>query len=411
MKIRLIKKIAITCLVFSCGIVNSFSIPVHAETSTSTSCDLSEVETIAKNAPQFILGSDKIQWSDVDVVNSKPLYDFNDKLVAYSLDLKSDIDNEDAFVIISTSQEDEPILEFGVNQQSPYDKVTDNQTCIFDGFQGYYSHGKKTSKYHDILKNKDLENEEVKLYTDNTKNKKYVSTKPNNAKHNRLTLKYNKTKDSNYLTETTSSAVTASLPATVSSSATVSEAPVTNTSKELSGVPDYYWYHGCSPTAAAMVLKYDYPSKLSQFTQYTLTDALVSTMHTTLPEGATSIPNLAIGIEQFMSSQGVKVSAFNYGARSNATFDKAVSEIESNRPFVATLIGSTETSPSYPASYGGFGNHSMACIGYDITTSTDSSGVTTTNHYIIVHDTGSDGSVYCDYDSSALGTPTWTTVF
>jgi hypothetical protein len=51
MKKKLIKKLAITCLVLSCGIVNNFSIPVHAETSSSTSCDLSEVETIAKNAP------------------------------------------------------------------------------------------------------------------------------------------------------------------------------------------------------------------------------------------------------------------------------------------------------------------------------------------------------------------------
>lgn len=179
------------------------------------------------------MGSNKAQWSDVDVLNSKPLYDFNDKLVAYSLDLKSNIDNEDAFVIISTSQEDEPILEFGIKQQSPYDKATNNQTCILDGFQGYYSHGKGTSKYHDISNNKDLEDVEINAHIDNSKNKKYIAPRQDIAKQNRLILK----------NEITSKYSTASSPI-ATSSAKVSQTPVTVvTHKELS-VPDYYWYHG-----------------------------------------------------------------------------------------------------------------------------------------------------------------------
>ena len=68
----------------------------------------------------------------VDVVDYKPLYDFNNKLIAYSLDLKSKITNKYAFAIISTSEDDGPILEFGTGGKSPYDKIADNnQTYIF----------------------------------------------------------------------------------------------------------------------------------------------------------------------------------------------------------------------------------------------------------------------------------------
>ena len=157
-----------------------------------------------------------------------------------------------------------------------------------------------------------------------------------------------------------------------------------------------------------MILKYDYASKLSKFTQYTLTDGLVSAMNTN-SKGETDTSNIPTGIKKFMSSQGVSVSASNYTGSSSATFDKAVSEIKNGHPFMASLLNSTETAVHYPAPKG-FQSHSMAGIGYNITTSTNSSGVTTTNHYIVVHDTGTDGNVYCDYDSTALGTPIWTTV-
>ncbi|AET70954.1 hypothetical protein Desor_5581 [Desulfosporosinus orientis DSM 765] len=57
-----------------------------------------------------------------------------------------------------------------------------------------------------------------------------------------------------------------------------------------------------------------------------------------------------------------------------------------------TLIEDLATAPSYPD---GFGNHSMACIGYS------TSG---TSPYMVVRDTGCDGSVYVSYDSSVVGT-------
>ena len=395
-----LSKLATICLAFSIAIGNSFMTPVQAATSNNESYDISQIETIAKNAPQYVLGNDKTQWSDVYIVNSKPLYDFNDKLVAYSLDLKSNINNENAFVIVSTSQGDEPILEFGAEVQSPYDKVNDtNQTCIFDGFQGYYSHGKSNNKYHDIANNKDLEDTEIKIHVDNSKNKQYVSSNPNIAKQNRLNLKQKTTKNSEKALATTSSSSIGS--------ATVGQTPVTVVTSKTLPVPDYRWYHGCAPTSASMILKYRYASNLSSVTTNNLIDELVTAMNTTLPAGSTVTDNIPTGIKSVMSKHGVSVSATNYKGRSNATFDRAVTEINNGRPFIASLLNSTETARSYP---NGFGSHSMAGVGYNITKSTNSSGVTTIGNYIVVHDTGCDGDVYCNYDSSQLGTPIWTTV-
>lgn len=381
---KVLKRLAMTVLTLSVVLSNSSLISVQAITNTSN--DISAIETIARNAPQFVLGSDKEEWSDVAVVNYKPLYDFNDKLIAYSLDLKSNINDEKAFVIISTSEEDSPIIEFGIKTNSPYDKIDNNKTCIFDGIQGYYSHETSTGKYHDIVGDKSLEDEEIKIHVDNSKNKKYVSTKPDISKKNRLNLAKITTKKSK-VESTTSSAVTLSSPVVASTASTSAV-----TAHILANVPDYSWYHGCAPTSGAMILKYLYSSKLSSLTQYTLTDELVTAMNTTLPAGSTSTSNIAPGLKKVMAAHGVSVSTQTYSGKTNATYARAVSQIDLNRPFELSLIGSTETAPGYP---NGFGNHSMACVGYN----------TTGDSYLVVHDTAADGYVYCSYTSSSLGVP------
>ena len=155
---KITQKIAMVVLTLSVVLSNVSPIRVHAETT-----DVSTIETIAKNTPQAILGSDK-DWSDVSVEKSTPLYDFNNNLVAYSVDLKNNLNDEKAFAIISIDETDGPILEFSVGNQSPYDKVDDdNQTCIFDGILGYYSHANSNDKYTDISMNKTLKNSDVEF--------------------------------------------------------------------------------------------------------------------------------------------------------------------------------------------------------------------------------------------------------
>lgn len=114
--------------------------------------------------------------------------------------------------------------------------------------------------------------------------------------------------------------------------------------------------------------------------------------------GGTYVFDIPGGIRNTMAGYGIfYVGTYNDATgKSGSTFSKYTADIDNYYPVLVNVYDSTETAPSYP---GGFGDHTMAGIGYRITTSYD---------YVIVHDTGVDGSVYCNYDSSAFGTPTWT---
>jgi hypothetical protein len=136
----------------------------------AASDNISVYETIAKNAPYTI--NDDDDWASLKIVSNRPLYDFNNKLVAYSFDLKND-NNDKGYVIISTSENDEPIYEFHEGAYSPYDNVPNNQTCIYYGLTGYYSYDSSENKYNDLFNNSELKDETVKHLIKDSKNKKY----------------------------------------------------------------------------------------------------------------------------------------------------------------------------------------------------------------------------------------------
>ncbi len=245
---KLFSKILVPFLALSV-IMTSNLVPVQAATQPSIDTSL---KAIAENAPQSVLGSDKTEWSSVSIVNNLPLYDFDNKLIAYSLDLKSNIDNEKAYVIVSTSEQDEPILEFAKGAYSPYDKITGrNKACIYDGVTGYYSHDLSSGKYHDFLINQDLTDSDVKGHITNLINKKYISKRPDIAKQSRARLTQIPAKGSN---------MTATPNATTP--------PGVVLSSKILNVPDYQWYMGCSPTSAAMVLKYTFTSYLTSLLRF-----------------------------------------------------------------------------------------------------------------------------------------------
>lgn len=356
-------------------------IGVHA----ATTPNINEILTIAQNVPQYVLGDDKEEWEDVTAFNPKPLYDFNNTLIAYSVDLKSDIDNKQAYTIISASDQDAPVLEFCEGKTSPYDKVDSTQKCIYDGVVSYYtekaltSNGKTIYTYYDIKNNSQLSDQEVSIYKNNDKSKKYISSKPEISKRERNKL------------------ITKSKLTTADSTDIVIKPMDMILVTKILSVPDYYWTRGCSPTAAAMVLKYDFPFTLSNVSSTTLINKLADAMGTS-SSGATAAANVPSGIKSVMSYYGLTVQAYsdpNGRGKSGNTFGEYCTEINNYYPVIVTVNGSTQTAPSYPH---GFGNHSMAGVGYRITTSYD---------YVIVHDTGLDGDVYCNYDSSAFGAPLW----
>lgn len=364
-----IKKIFLSSLVslLTVSVINTVS--VYAKSNNN----FGDIKQMAKNAPTYVLGYNK-EWKNTTAFNVKQLYDFNNKLVAYSVDLKSNVNNEPAYAIISASEEDAPIIEFCEGHLSPYDKVNSDQKCIYDQITSYYSKSTSDNTYYDIKNSSKLSDKVVEYLIAKNKNKKYVSSKPSSSKSERAKLK-SKAGETSDIT------------------------PSIILSSKILSVPDYEWQCGCAPTAAAMVLKYTYSSALSSVSSSTLISKLASAMGTS--GGSTYTSNIPSGIKSVMSSYGKSVTTWNdYDGKGKSGNDigEYCDEIDANHPIILNVYGSTETAPSYPS---GFGDHSMAGVGYQLTTSYS---------YIVVHDTGVDGNVYCNYDSSAFGTPWFTYV-
>lgn len=349
-------------VILSCS---SFSQNVKA-VGTNTS----DIDLIAKNTPQYLMPESKKYWKNTIIIDKIPLYDFNNKLIAYNFDLSNNSNNQKAYVIISVSEDDGPILEFGTGHYSPYYKMnTNKKTLIYGGVLNYYSNDQ--GNYYDIKMNTKISSAKVSAFLNNSKHKQYVSDNINKSKIERYNIE-----NVDQSNEMHSNICTYA----------------------ILNVPDYEWYKGCAPTSAGMVVKYNFSSALSNVGADTIIGQLASAMATD-SSGSTVTDYIPGGIETTMAKYNFSTECWNEGVgKSSSTFSKYKSEIDSTRSIIVNLYNSTETAPSYPD---GFGSHSMAGCGYKIT-----SGA----HYLIVRDTGCDGGVYCNYDSSALGTPCWTYV-
>gem|GEM_PF-845181 len=361
--------------------VGSFATNVQATTNP--------IDTIAKHAPMFLLGGSKKEWNDVAVINEKPLYDFDNKLVAYSVDLKSKVNGEKAYVIVSTSETDEPIIEFATKIFSPYDKITDNtQTCIYDGILNYYSKQTSSSgtKYYNIKDNSVLEDSEVKAHIVNSKDKNYSSANPVLSKQKRVQL------------SSPDADATLALLSTDKISNNLSVTPMASSTTKTLNVPSYQWYKGCTPTSSAMICKYTYSGYVSSVDSNTLISQLASNMYTN-SSGQTQMNNIPSGVIATMAMYGKSANCYNdpYGySKVGSTFAKYCSEIDNYYPVLVTVENNTAPTTAYS---NGFGCHSVAGKGYS----------TYYGNYLIVNDTQLiDGDVYCNYDSAQFGTPYYT---
>ncbi|WP_234118034.1 C39 family peptidase [Clostridium hydrogenum] len=324
---------------------------VNAQTVYKSYENINDINTIAKN---FAIST--IKWTDVKVYNIKSLYNFNNKLIAYSVDIRNNKNGLIGYEIISTSPKDDLILEFSKNKKSPYSTIGNKFNCIYDGFLNYYYQNKTSLKtFYNITTKRKLNKNQLNSLRD----KEYISSKTNK------TLKKNNT---------------------------VSSA-INKTQKILDDVPDELWYKGCTPTAIAMILEYDYYNYTPVYQE--LVEQLATAMGTDA-NGITYTNKVVPGIKSVMKNLGVDVFVQQDGmGKDQSTYDKYVNEINNNHPVLVTLVNSKETSYGYPQ---GFDNHCCAGIGYQYSD---------TEKFIIVHDDAEDGDVYCDFNNSALGTNCW----
>ncbi|WP_139355011.1 C39 family peptidase, partial [Clostridium acetobutylicum] len=322
----------------------------------------SSINTIARS-----FASNTIKWDDIDIYNIKNLYDINNKLVAYSIDIKNNKNGLLGYEILSAISEDDPVLEFSKTKCSPYNKVENGYKCIYEGALNYYYQNKTT--IYNIQNKTTLNEKEIILLRKADKNKEYKSDKTNKVlKSNNLVSSFrNKSQD------TTNGKV----------------------QKILENVPDELWYRGCTPTAVAMVLEYDFYNDTPEFQP--LTDDLANAFGTNSDGFTTIDDHICDSIKSVMKKYGVNNiwCQLDGQGKDNSTYEEYVNEINNNHPVVVNLYGSKETSYGYPD---GFKDHSCAGIGYEYTDN---------EKFIVIHDDALDDSVYCDFNSSDLGINQW----
>ena len=154
-------------------------------------------------------------------------------------------------------------------------------------------------------------------------------------------------------------------------SLSLSAFPAQADTKVLSGVPEYYWTKGCSPTSGGMLMGYwfnqGYTSLLPGVTDAYSQDAKVNQaisgiagyMHTTA-NGGTYADDIPTGLKDWATSvgMGTKTAYHDWVSYGGGTFDYAdyQAEINAGRPMILNL-------ETYKSGFGWVG-HSVVGYGY-----------------------------------------------
>lgn len=342
------KRICVAIIITLCILSSNFSLVYAKETD-----NYYEIKSLAINSPKDFPTTSN--WINNKVINLVTLYDINNLLYAYCVDIVNKDTGNYAYMIILAITGTPQILEFHPNSRSPYIDINDKK-AYYNGVSQYYV--KETdSMFQDLTTGKMINKEKVGKNITNKENFQYS---------------YNAISGYNNLT----------------------------------GVPDYPWQRGCTPTSLGMLIKYTYNNSVDG--QTTLINSLANECGT-YDEGSTDDNRVRPGVIDYLSSKGISPSFCGFMSetlsghpeygRTYNTIDAYQSFINSNVPVVILLCGANGTSPYY---YNGFGTHTICGTGYYI----GSAG-----EYVIVHTTQQEGDVYVAYSEYALGLFAWFTLY
>jgi hypothetical protein len=395
-------------LLSSCSIAyaetNELPVSINEQTSTTLSIDM------AKEIAAFYLVElsgtipELSGWENAVVEPDITFYDLEGNITAYSFDVMKNSEY-DGYIITSATKDKYPILEFSKGQLptkiSTMVEKSENEVenyanknklnvgesvPVYEGATFYYTtydlqDSKNTVKKKAIvdLVTSNLTIQETENFSSSTYNAEMVESEEIEEAWDDL---------ENRITEKRADIET------VSSQASVYSIQATGYTKNVSDVP-YYLANvlGCSPAAGAMVLGYwdgeGYPNFPSGDT---LISECASAMGTS--QYSTQISMIDDGIETVCNDHGY--TNFNAANDGTLTTSELRSEINSNRPFVLSMVGGqTGSGRSSP-----YGNHSVTCVGFT------NVGVTTV--YVWLHDGWSGSSPhYITFGSWNTATATW----
>jgi hypothetical protein len=187
---KITRSLGLSLLVLGISILSCATTSVSADTSAATNIDtivsVSSASIIAKNAAIKYFG-----WMNVDVSNIKNLYDFNDSLIAYSVDIYNSSTHKNGYVIVSNSIDDEPIIQMSENTNSVFNKTIDNtDKCIYEGVGSYFAKDSALvdSKYYEISSKTKLPDDVVNIFKAEDKKKVHKSANVQSAQSQRQSL-------------------------------------------------------------------------------------------------------------------------------------------------------------------------------------------------------------------------------
>lgn len=311
------------------------------------------IYAIAENAPSSFPTTSN--WINNKVINTTALYDIDDLLYAYCIDIKNKDTDRNGYMIISALSDMPQILEFHPNTSSLYMENKEKK-AYYNGVTQYYIKENDT-----MLRN--ISNDKL--------------TKKSNVKNNINTNLQNKQYSINAV----------------------------GGFNNLTGVPDYPYQIGCTPTSVGMQIKYIYGSSVDS--QTTLINQLANKMNSI---GNSTLPyNVRQGVVNYLATKNI-TPAFcgfmstemwgdpKYGQAYNS-LGAYQSFIDSNVPVAIMMKYANGTSPDYP---NGFGDHTVCGTGYYV----GSSG-----EFVIIHTTSQEGDIYVAYSEYALGQFAWFAVY
>ena len=352
---------------------SSFSSVLALDALNSEKGGMADIYAIARHAPSFFVPTK--DWRNVAIRKTTPLYDLENSIIAYCIDIQNADTGKNAYVIISADETETPILQYAPDAVSPYYDITSSSRALY----------LMPGAYH-VLEGKSM----MDLATERTYALEEVLSVYQTAKAETATLN----------TATTETADFSALRQLYI--AGVQPKGYDTKEKILSTVPNWQWTYGCSPTAIGMQLAKLYPSLNTTNTIAELAVALQ-----TSASGSSASEHFPERVSAYIVSKGLGTPTYcNFPSRqsngapergiSSNPYSTYLSEINAGRAVAISSHYPTVSTPQYP---NGWDRHTITGVEYSYMTSGS-------DKYVIVHTTEVlDGKVYINI--SNLGDFAW----
>lgn len=292
-----------------------------------------------------IVQSNTSHWKNATIKFEFPLYDFDGYVTAYLFSVKSN--GKDSGYLIISANEKPIVLESAREGIHPYHKLSIQDQAIYVGATMYYiKHS--SDQYYDIREGNVISRNDLKS-KGTIQGKIYYQNFSFNKSNNNL-------------------------PAEFSSSLIKPQTIISYSYKLISGVPDFSWYKGCSPTSFSNIVKYwdnnGYPNLVQS---NTTTNQLIETMANymnTNSNGGTDWQDRVTGMVNYWKDRNYNVSV----SRISASFSSHKTEMNNNRPDIINTVGDAT-----------YSNHDMTGVGYEEYQDTEQG--LAWFRWVIVHDT------------------------